>query len=244
MTTLADALEALKLSGLFEPRHAPAVPAPKVTRLGQGAIRPLSSPGSFVVTCCGHHMMRVEGAAETFMSYHLRHAWGGLFQHCPTCQTVYALAGDLTTGNGLPTLADVSSEDRIDWSRTERLTETETTLLDVALERDDALWERSAEAIRRARAAGDDEEATRLHVEAILLRGGLYRRKLHEVRVLARARGLSEFPVGTRLYRLPDGGGVIEWPDTKESTCERRLPPVRGRDPRGLPAPGGDPHAR
>lgn len=193
----------------------------------------------FVVRCgCEdppRELYRVEGADQGLWSYHLRHARGGLFWRC-VCGSSYALAG-LVGGYGAPAVVDLGD---VDLERCSPLPRLALLVLDVANKRDDAVWERSAEAIRHAQLLLrlEPEERARvgrelqaflkvdparaeelgpvlpsdLLAEARLAREWLQRKKFDELREIARESfGLEAWPAGARIFRTLDGGGFVDW---------------------------------
>lgn len=90
---------------------------------------------------------------------------------------------------------------------TSPLSPLQTHLLDVCLERDDAIWEASVDLIR----AADEADQPALAQAALLLRSELQRRKLHTLRMIAWEHGLDGFPEGARIFRDEKGGGWILW---------------------------------
>lgn len=217
---------------------------------GLGRLEALETPGSFRVVCgCSEvELRRVEGAAETLWSYHLRHARGGLHMTCPACGAVYALAGRVE-GRGLPDVVDLA---RVDLERCSALPRWALLLFDVANQRDDAVWERSAEAIRQALrlASLDEDEARRvgwelraflrvdyqaalaggpvhhaeLAEEARRCREWLQHAKQRELAVIGwEAFGIDGWPAGARIFRTAEGGGYVDWgsPEAKPGRARR-----------------------
>ena len=131
-----------------------AMRGPEVWR-GRGRVEVLDEPGSFRVVCdCTSEpteLARVEGAEATLWSWHLRHAWGGTAHLCGGCGGRYAYSGLI--GPGEPGALDVVDAKRIDTSsgRYSPLSRIQAHLLDVALERDDAVWLSSVDLISEAK---------------------------------------------------------------------------------------------
>lgn len=219
---------------------------------GRGRVEPLTPSGTFVlegerfgtgpgfrVVCLCQdepiELARVENAAETLWSWNLRHAWGGRTHTCPACKATYAYSGS-TKGVGTPDVVDLA---RIEPERTTRLSRLQSAFLDVALERDDAIWEVGArlirEALHLARLRGGERErlgmelrryltpdavkaarkgpvcAQELLAEAMLLRHAIQARKLHELRLIAEELGIEAFPEGVRIFRGKNGAGFVDW---------------------------------
>tara|TARA_R110002072_G_scaffold35076_2_gene104150 strand:- start:3174 stop:4055 length:882 start_codon:yes stop_codon:yes gene_type:complete len=207
---------------------------------GRGRVVQHDRSGFVVICLCqpeGVGLFCAENVRADFLSWNAKHALGGWHVDCRSCGARYTLSGAVE-GVGAPDVIDLA---KIDPERCERMDALEAHVLDLANERDEVLWERSARSIRTlrhlerqepvvaARLAWDlrnyitPSEARRAEVgpvgrdqlfeEARLMREASQRRRRHELSLIARRRGFHRFPTGVRIFRTPDRGAWIDWGD-------------------------------